>query len=115
MREPATIALLLLALLLPTAAAAGESSTDSLQISSDLRVIVLRGREIGLEVRARAGENYVAIAQRVAGSVLKAAALSAWNQDAVVEEGCWVSVPFPLLSSEYRSLALRTSGTTATR
>jgi hypothetical protein len=92
-------------LLLPLAAA--PSSTESLQLSSDLRVVVLRGRDVALEVRARAGDDYATLAARVCASEGKPSALAAWNGDAAPTDGQWVRVPLPLLSHDYRSLVLR--------
>ncbi len=89
-------------------AAGPDPAVEALPISSDLRVVVLRGRDVAIEVLARSGDEYASIAGRISGDAGQAAALAAWNDDVPVEEGRWIHVPLPLLSSDYRSLALRT-------
>ena len=83
------------------------ASSTSLPISSDLRVVVLRGREIAVEARAKQGDSYASLGSRLAGGQGVADALSAWNDGVEVEEGVWIQAPLALLSDEYRSLALR--------
>ncbi len=94
-----------LVLALSLCAAAGP--TESLQLSSDLRVVVLRGRDVALEVRVRTGDDYEALGRRVCADDVRSDALSAWNRGAPIAAGQWVRVPLQLLSPSYRSLALR--------
>jgi len=80
--------------------------SDTLVLSSDLRVRVRSGRSIELEIRAGQGEGYVEVARRACGSAAPAAAIEAWNGGATVEPGSFVRVPLAMLSDEYRSLVL---------
>ena len=101
--------LLTAAMTMASTAVSAESASPSetLSISSDLRVVVLRGREIAVEARAGKEESYASVAARLAGGRGVAEAVEAWNDAAPIEEGSWVQVPLALLSDEYRSLALR--------
>ena len=58
----------LLLLLAGGASTAVEHGSESLPISSDLRVIVLRGRDVALEVKAHHGDDYATIAERISNS-----------------------------------------------
>jgi len=98
----------LLGLLVALAPVAPASSTDALQISSDLRVVVLRGRDVALEVLARGDDDYASIAGRISNDAGQSAAIAAWNHERPLVEGLWVQAPFALLSDDYRSLCLRT-------
>jgi N-acetylmuramoyl-L-alanine amidase len=88
---------------------AGPTGSDKqgLQISSELRVQVQRGREIELQALVSAGDDYSSLAERFAGASAQAEALAAWNGELTLEDGDWVTVPFVLLSSDYRALVLR--------
>jgi N-acetylmuramoyl-L-alanine amidase len=98
-----------LLLLLPGGSStAVEHGSESLPISSDLRVVVLRGRDVALEIKAHHGDDYATIAERISNSPDGASALAAWNHETDIEEGVWIQIPVALLSDEYRSLALRT-------
>ena len=76
-------------------------------LSSDLRVAVLRGREIELEVLAGADDDYAAIARRLAGTADAGPAIAEWNGGARAGAGVWIRVPLSLLSRGYRALVLR--------
>jgi len=80
--------------------------SDTLVLSSDLRVRLRSGRSIELEVRTAQGEGYADVARRVCGSLSQAAAVEAWNEGAIPSSGSFVRVPLALLSDEYRSLVL---------
>lgn len=102
---------LLVSAILPLAPAAPPSRPGTgepgMQISSDLRVQVLRGREMELLVRAAEGDDYQTIAQRLTGSATQSAAIAAWNGGDPVKADEWVRVPILLLSFDYRLLVLR--------
>jgi len=100
-----SIAALAILLVLP-ARALDETRPDLWPLSSDLRIRVLRGRDLSLEVLARPGDSWAGIARRVAGGDDRAAAVAASNATTSPEEGEWVRVPLGLLSAEYRSLLL---------
>jgi N-acetylmuramoyl-L-alanine amidase len=87
---------------------AEEEKLEALQISSDLRVRIHRGRDIALDVLASNGDDYAAIAERVASTAEQAGAIAAWNGGAEVSPGGWIGVPIALLSGDYRVLVLRT-------
>ena len=53
------------------------TTSQTLALSSDLRLAVHQGRELGLEVRVGEGDDYSAIARRVCGGEQYAAALQA--------------------------------------
>jgi N-acetylmuramoyl-L-alanine amidase len=99
-----TAALLALSLV----AAAPAEQVEALQISSDLRVKVHRGRDIALDVLAREGDGYPSIAERITGSAQQADAISSWNEGRPLSPGSWIGVPLSLLSGDYRALVLRT-------
>jgi N-acetylmuramoyl-L-alanine amidase len=100
-----SIAALAILLALP-AMALDEIRPDLWPLSSDLRIRVLRGRDLSLEVRARADDSWAGIARRVAAAEDRAAAIAASNPGGKAAEGDWVRVPLALLSTEYRSLVL---------
>jgi N-acetylmuramoyl-L-alanine amidase len=87
---------------------AAEQELDTLRISSDLRIRVVSGRDIVLEVLAAPEDDYESIAARVATSKEQAAAISACNGGAPLSQGSWIRVPMALLSGDYRILILRT-------
>jgi N-acetylmuramoyl-L-alanine amidase len=93
---------------LTAAAAAPEEQVEALQISSDLRVRVHRGRDIALDVLAVQDDSYSSIAERITGSGEQGEAVSSWNSGRSLAPGTWVGVPFSLLSGDYRALVLRT-------
>jgi N-acetylmuramoyl-L-alanine amidase len=95
-------------LLPPAGLPAVDAKPEAIQISSDLRVRVQRGRDIVLDVLAAEGDDYADIAGRVAASHDRADAVAAWNGGADVAPGAWISVPIALLSDDYRELVLRT-------
>jgi N-acetylmuramoyl-L-alanine amidase len=99
------VCLVLLGLALPVVALTTADEQVS-QLSSDLRVRVLAGRELELEVLTRSGDDYDTVARRVAGGEMAVEAIAAWNRGKSVAPGRWVSVPLELLSDGYRRLAL---------
>lgn len=86
------------------AASLEPDAIGTLALSSDLRVRVRRGRDVELEVRATADDDWETIAARVALS--GGAALQAWNGAAAIAEGAWVRVPVALLNEDFRALTL---------
>ncbi len=100
--------LLAAAVALSSAAAAPEQQVEALQISSDLRVRVHRGRDIALDVQAGPDDSYSSIAERLTGSEQQGQAISSWNGDRPLAAGSWAGVPLSLLSGDYRALVLRT-------
>lgn len=82
------------------------ASQEPLQLSSDLRSRVQRGRDLVLEVLAAEGDDYAAIALRVTGDSALAEAVRACNDGRPVVAGEWIRVPLSLLSGEYRYLVL---------
>jgi N-acetylmuramoyl-L-alanine amidase len=108
-------ALPLVAALLVALAGGGEArgantepgGSEVLTLSSDLRIRVLGGSRIELEVLAAEGEGYAEIAARACGLAAHGDALKAWNEDAAVEPGTRVRVPLALLTPELRGLVLR--------
>lgn len=106
--EPRWVWMLLLLLVAPALpAAAAELASETLLLSEDLRVRVRQGRDIELEARTAAGEDYASISRRVTGSEAQAPALAAWNGQRPAGEGQWIRVPLALLTDELRSLVLR--------
>jgi N-acetylmuramoyl-L-alanine amidase len=96
-----------LALLAVLAASNGgaSSTTESLSLSSDLRVRVAHGRSIELEVRRGDRDDWAAVASRVA-TATDAGAIAAANAGRAPGDP-WIRVPLALLSTEFRSLVLR--------
>ena len=90
-----------------SAAGPAGANEPGLQINSELRVQVQRGREVELLVQAAPGDDYESIAERFAGSSAQAEALAAWNGERPPRDGNWIVVPLVLLSSDYRALVLR--------
>ena len=86
--------------------AADESDPDALQMSSDMRIRVRRGRDLEIEIRAAKGDSYAAVARRVSGGLEATEAISAWNGDRPVEIDDWIRVPLALLTDDYRVLVL---------
>jgi hypothetical protein len=96
------------ALAVTAAVAAPAEQVEALQISSDLRVRVHRGRDLALEVLAGQEDSYSSIAERITGSGQQSEAISSWNGGQPLSPGTWVGVPLSLLSGDYRALVLRT-------
>jgi N-acetylmuramoyl-L-alanine amidase len=88
--------------------AVAETDPDAMQINSDMRIRIRRGRDIEIEVRAAKGDSYAAVARRVAGGLKATEAISAWNGDRPLEIDDWIRVPLALLSDDYRALVLVT-------
>jgi N-acetylmuramoyl-L-alanine amidase len=92
----------------PVAGARVEPVTgEAIQLSSDLRIAVRHGRDVELEVRATAEDDFTSLALRMTGSERHAGSLEAWNAPLGVEADRWVRVPVTLATAELRSLALR--------
>jgi N-acetylmuramoyl-L-alanine amidase len=98
-----------LALAAPAARAAQAAVDEEgpvLQLNSDLRVRVHRGRDITLEVRIGPDAGYGEIARRVSGDAALGSAIAAWNDNREPSAGEWARVPLVLLSPDYRALVL---------
>lgn len=80
---------------------------ESIPLSSDLRVSVRAGREIGLEVRVREGDRFETISERICGGREPAAAIAAWNNLEELQVGEWIAIPFALVSENYRRFTLK--------
>lgn len=97
----------LAAVLALSGTAGDENASDVLSLSSDLRIRVLRGRDIALEVRAGASDSYASIARRVAaGGETREVEIAAANEAVAPADGTWVGVPLAWLVDEYRALVL---------
>jgi N-acetylmuramoyl-L-alanine amidase len=105
-RRPGAALVLALVLVGGAAIEAGDAPGQVSALSSDLRIRVLHGREIELEVRAGSDDDYAAVAGRVAHGPSDAAAIAAWNADRRVAEGEWIRVPLELLSDDWRRLVV---------
>ncbi|MDX1387706.1 MAG: N-acetylmuramoyl-L-alanine amidase, partial [Acidobacteriota bacterium] len=81
---------------------------ETLALSDTLRVRVLKGRNLELEVLPTDGDSYVSLAGRLCNPETKASALSDYNNFAAIEPGLWVRIPLTMLSEDYRALVLRT-------
>jgi N-acetylmuramoyl-L-alanine amidase len=79
----------------------------SLQLSSDLRVVVLHGREVELQVRATGKDDFGSIAARVGGDGVSGRDLAKRNAPTKPGEGVWIGVAATDLRPELRSLVLR--------
>jgi N-acetylmuramoyl-L-alanine amidase len=102
------LALLVVAFAHPVARCADETddaATGFAQINSELRVAVLNGRQLILEVRATGSEDFAAVAKRFAPGHEEA--LRAFNHDLPPTAGSQIRVPLELLSPETRALVLR--------
>lgn len=91
-----------IALVLALPAAAG----DVLELNSEARVRVLRGRDVVLEVRAREGDDWSALARRWTGTVESRAALEGAAGAGPLVPDRWVPVPVEQLEDAWRSLVL---------
>jgi N-acetylmuramoyl-L-alanine amidase len=89
--------------------AMGTPPSDVLPLGRELRVRLVGGRELYLEVAPRAGEELPALARRVAADPTAGARLAASLADpsARTEDGFY-RVPFAKLGPELRALVLRT-------
>jgi len=84
-----------------------EADDDAVQLSSDLRVAVRQGRDVELEIRASADDDFASISRRATGSDERAGTLEALNSPVEVAPDRWIRVPVSLLVPELRSLVLR--------
>ncbi len=100
-------ALLTAAGLVAVAAPTAQPASESLVLSSNLRVRVMSGSRIELEIDPARGEGYHQIGRRFCGEAESADALRAWNGGAEVELGKAVRIPLAMLSDEFRALVLR--------
>jgi len=82
------------------------TAPDAMQLNSDMRIRIRRGRDIEIEIRAAKGDSYAAVARRVAGGLSATEAISAWNGDRPVEIDDWIRVPLALVTDDYRALVL---------
>jgi len=82
-----------------SASGPGAGAQELLQISSDMRIVVLHGREIELQARAAEHDDYASLARRLTGDETQAAALP-------VTPDSWIRVPLARLTPEFRSLVL---------
>jgi N-acetylmuramoyl-L-alanine amidase len=89
------------------AARAEAAAAEVLQLSSDLRLVVRHGRDVELEVRASAHDDFASIAGRMTGSDARADAIEAWNAPLEVAADRWFRVPVAMVTQELRSLGLR--------
>ena len=96
----------LLCIVVLSTAQAESSQTEAVPLSSDLRVSVRAGREIGLEVRVREGDRFETIAERICGGREPAAAIAAWNNLDEIQVDEWIAIPFALVSENYRRFTL---------
>ncbi len=81
---------------------------ETLALSDTLRLRVLKGRSLELEVLPAGGDSYVLLAQRMCNAETKGSGLSEYNDFASIESGRWIRVPLSMLSDDYRALVLRT-------
>jgi N-acetylmuramoyl-L-alanine amidase len=86
--------------------AVAPSEAPLLTLSSDLRVRVIGGKEIELEVLAANGDTWDTLAGRVSGGGEAGAAIAAWNRTATDPAGSWIRVPLSLLDDDHRRLVL---------
>jgi N-acetylmuramoyl-L-alanine amidase len=90
-----------------TAPGAEPAAGERLQISSDMRVSVVQGRDVELEVLASGNDDFASIAGRMTGTDAHAAAIAARNAPTEIAADVWIRVPIALARPELRSLALR--------
>jgi len=103
-----TLGLVIAALTQPVALRAGlpvDVSTGFAQINSELRVAVLKGRQLMLEVRTTGPDDFAAVSRRFAPG--QEAALRAFNGEEPLTVGSQIRIPLELLSPESRALVLR--------
>lgn len=82
-------------------------SGEYLPLSSDLRVRAKGGRDLVLEARVAARDDWESLARRLAGSTRMAEALSSANGGVLPTSGEWIEASPALLSDDLRSLMLR--------
>jgi N-acetylmuramoyl-L-alanine amidase len=80
---------------------------DALDLNSEARVSVLRGRDVVLEVRAREGDDWSTLARRWTGTAESRSVLERAAGAGALVPDRWVPVPVELLDDAWRSLALR--------
>ena len=88
----------MLSLAAALSAAAGDGG-DTLALNREMRVRVVQGRDLALEVLPREGEDRVALLRRVTGGPVR-------NELVVAGDGA-IRIPLRLLRPEYRAVALR--------
>jgi len=84
---------------------AGEA--EILTLASDLRLVVQNGRDVELELRASAGDDWATLARRATGGSVAGAELERSNSSVALTAGAWIRVPVARLRPELRSIALR--------
>jgi len=89
----------------PTFAAA--SAQEPLQLSSDLRVLVSSGRDIELELRCAAQDDWISLSERATGDARQADALAAWNSGSQPAPDAWIRIPLALLTEDYRRFVMQ--------
>ena len=91
---------------LAPACAGSALAADVLELSSEARVRVVRGRELVLEARAREGETWGELSRRWTGSTESRADLERAAGGGALEPGRWVPVPVERLDEAWRSIVL---------
>jgi len=100
--------LLLACAIAPARAESTDPAPDpTLQLSSDLRIVVRLGRDLDLEVRAVEGDDFASIVDRIGGDEVTAGDLAKRNAPTVPAAGTWIRVAATDLKTELRSLVLR--------
>ncbi|HEX6852200.1 MAG TPA: N-acetylmuramoyl-L-alanine amidase [Candidatus Polarisedimenticolaceae bacterium] len=81
-------------------------SSDALELNSEARVRVVRGRDVVLEVRARDGDDWSALARRWTGTAESRGTLERLSSAGPLVPDRWVPVPIELLDDPWRSIVL---------
>jgi N-acetylmuramoyl-L-alanine amidase len=79
---------------------------DALELNSEARVRVVQGRDVVLEVRAREGDDWSALARRWTGTVESRAVLERVAGAGPLVPDRFVPVPIDLLDDAWRSIVL---------
>jgi N-acetylmuramoyl-L-alanine amidase len=82
------------------------STPPVLTLSSDLRVRVVQGKDIELEVLGAESDTWDTLGARVGGGTETGTALGAWNRATPTPAGVWIRVPLALLDDDHRRLVL---------
>jgi len=80
---------------------------ETLPLSDGLRIRVVQGRQIELEVLPEPGDSYVEVAGRMCGATTGGPVISKYNDFAGIDPERWVRIPFYMLAENYRALVLR--------
>jgi N-acetylmuramoyl-L-alanine amidase len=95
---------------IPVAAALDTPSAtagETLPLSDGLRIRVVQGRHIELEVLPEAEDSYVEVARRMCGETTGGPSVSKYNDFVRIDPERWVRIPFYMLAEDYRALVLR--------